>query len=48
MDTNSEDKFQTNNKRDSGTIFSLKVLFPCQAIQDDLDILKAQKTYLCC
>jgi hypothetical protein len=32
----------------SGNIFSLKVFYYCQAILDNLDILKAQKTFLCC
>jgi len=31
-----------------GSIFSLKVIFSCQAILNDLGILKATKTFLYC
>jgi len=48
MDTNSEDKFQTNNKRDFGITFRLEVLFSRQAIFDNLDFQKIKKTFLCC
>jgi hypothetical protein len=34
--------------RFSGTIFSLRELFSCQAILEKLDVLKAKKTFLCC